>query len=667
MKFTERVAKAYKSFFSPTLSNSVSGQVIRNSGRGNGFNPQQQVRGITYKAIDKIGASLSDYTPIITRPDGEPYAAHPFYTVFNTPNPIQRTSSDFIHLYGMLTEIYGETFWYLVRGESTKKVKEIYLLNPAQVELKIHGGELIGYILHKNDGTQVAFELDEIYHDKKPNPFNEWRGMSVLERASQYVDIELTTTSFTLNYMRNNASPSGIVSLPDMDKETFKQFAQQWREGYEGPENAGKTAFIRGANADFKAVGATLQDVDQEITRKMAKDDVLMMLEVPKPLLGGSEDNGFGRASIEALYLIFTKEKIDPAMKRLDRIYETIIGMQPRAGAVTSGAAKVTHESPIPEDKEFIHKENKDLVNIALTVNEVRARMGYEPIPDGDTIQPKNVVQPEPTKAARVTLAKKLTNTEIAKGQQEKNEAYRKRLYETNDIYATKMKTAINKFAATQEKEVLSKMGTSKKAYEEWLFNVKEESEQLTAVLTPVAIELMEAQLADAANFISGELITVTTEMRNTITAQIKEIAGVYNTDTIKALEKTIGEGVTNGESLNKLSKRVEQTYSDARGYRAERIAKTESGRASNLAAQQTYFENGYSETQWFTNPGACDFCQTMAATTKEIGKPYLGVGDVLTTDTGAQMAIDYTDISTPPLHPNCKCSIVPSGKRLQD
>jgi len=666
MKFTDRFKLAYKSFLSPTLGNSVSGQVMRNYANGTNFNPREQVRGITYKAIDKIGASLSDYVPLLIQANGEPAKTHPFYTVFNSPNPIQRTSSDFIHMWGMLTEIYGETFWYLAKGETSNKVKEIYLLNPTQVELKISGGELVGYVLHKNDGSQVPLLPDEVYHDKRPNPFNEWRGMSVLERASQYVDIELTTTSFTLNYMRNNASPSGIVSLPDMDKETFKQFALQWREGYEGPENAGKTAFIRGGQAEFKAVGATLQDVDQEITRKMAKDDVLTMLEVPKPLLGGTDDNGFGRNSIDALYYIFTKEKIDPMMKRLDRIYETLIAMNGRTGAITSGNVKVSHESPIPEDKEFNHTQSKDLINVALTVNEVRARMGYEPLPDGDILQPKNVVQPVQQKA-RVTLAKKLSKFEVEKADKDKKEEYRKRLYEINDVYAGKLKGVIDGFADDQEKKVQNKIDVKNKAYEEWLFNVKEESEVLTAAMLPVIVDLMEAQLADAANFISGELITITTEMRRTIEAQIKEIAGAYNTDTVKALEKTIGEGVTNGESLNKISKRVSSVYTDAKGYRADRIAKTESGRASNLAAQQTYFENGYSEVQWFVNPGACEFCNTMAANTKEIGKPFLGIGDVLTTDTGAQMQIDYLDISTPPLHPNCKCSLVPYGKRLQD
>ena len=264
MTIRERIASA---FTTKSLGNSVTGAVMRNYAKGNTFVPQQQLRGITYKAIDKIGLSMSIYEPLVSKTNGDMYENHPLYVLFNNPNPIQRSSSDFIHLWAMLYEIYGETFWYLAKGEQTKKIKEIYLLNPAQIELVMDGGELVGYVMHKSNGTQVPFQLDEIYHDKRPNPFNEWRGMSVMERASQYIDIELTTTSFTLNYMRNNASPSGIVSVPDMDKSTFRQFTQQWREGYEGPENAGKTAFIRGGQADFKAVGATLKDVDQKITR----------------------------------------------------------------------------------------------------------------------------------------------------------------------------------------------------------------------------------------------------------------------------------------------------------------------------------------------------------------------------------------------------------------
>lgn len=648
MKLKDRLSYASKILFSTQLSNSI-GNVVRNSGNVR-FTPSTQLTGITYKAIDKIGQSVSVYKPEVSKRNGEAYVNHPIYNLFSQPNPRQ-ASTYFTHLDSMIYEIYGESFWYLVKGERSDKVQEIYQLNPSQMELVIEDGELVGYKLHKNNGDKVPFDLDEIVHDMRPNPFNEWRGISVMERALVYIDTEITTSVFTLNYMKNNASPSGIVSLPNMEKESFKQFTQEWRENYEGPQNAGKTGFIRGGEASFKAVGATLKDVDQEVTRKMAKDDVLMMLDVPKGLLGVSGDKGMGRSETEALEYIFAKYKIEPMMTRLDRMWEKILKISMPADSST-----ISHTSPIPEDKEFAHKQNKELVNIALTPNEVRARLGYGEIPGGDDLNPDGIAPVVSKEVKRLVMKKSKTAKEINNEQ----ESFRKKLVETNDVYAKKLKTKLSDFARKQESMVIDKINVSSKAFDEWLFNIKEESEAMATALTPVVIELMEAQTEDVANFITGELITVTDEMRRTVEQNILKISGVYNQDTITQLEKTLTEGQSSGESLNKLKKRVENVYSDAKGYRAERIARAESLKASNRAAELTYKQSGYTTVKWFTNPGACEFCQSYSGRTKQVGSNFTVVGDVVTGVDGGQLRVDYSDIDVPPLHPNCTCSLIP-------
>lgn len=667
MRFTQRVSTAISVLrnkgFGDFGQNATTGAVLRNYGKQSHFRPQEQVRGITYKAIDKIGQSLSVYEPYVKDKAGKVYENHPLLALFNKPNP-RMTASDFVHLYGMLYEIYGETFWYLARGMTANgltsgKVKEVYLLNPAQMEVCIHEGELVGYVLHKTNGDRVPFEPTEIIHDKRPNPFNEWRGMSVLERAATYVDIELVTSEFTLNYMRNNASPSGIVSLPSMTPEAFTMFTQQWRENYEGPQNAGKTAFIRNGQADFKAVGATLKDVDQKITREMAKDDVLMMLDMPKPLLGMTDGNGFGRGNVETLKYIFAESKLEPMMKRLDRIYSTIL----LGNEANEGRLEIDHESPVPEDKEFELKRSQAGVNVWLTVNEVRAEQGLPPIDGGDVLDTSNTaVQQEQTGKTikKVVLAKPDSKAEVEKKLNKKQEKFRKRLIETNDIYAVKIKSAIANFVEKQGKVVIANINATKKAYEEWLPNVKDTSTEMASIITPIILELMEAQGEDVANFITGELLTITPEIRKKVEADILKISGVYNAETITKLEETIGTAVTNGESLIKIKARVEQVYADAAGFRAERIARTESLRASNDTAEQVYFQNGYSYVQWFVNPNACEFCSTFSGQTKAIGSSFMKVGDVLTAENGKQMEIDYSDIDTPPLHPNCTCSIIP-------
>jgi HK97 family phage portal protein len=636
------------------LSNSL-GIVTRNYGRASRFQPVRQVTGITYKAIDKIGLSLSVYEPLVKRSNGDAYVNHPLLNIYNQPNPNVQSASDFIHLYGMLFEIYGETFWYKAKGETSRKVKEVYLLAPDRMELKIHEGELIGYVLHKSNGSQVPFLPEEIYHDKRPNPFNEWRGLSVLEKAATYVDTEIATSNFTLNYISNSGSPSGIVTLPDMEKEAFKLFTSQWREAYEGPENAGKTAFIRGGEAKFEAVGSTLKDIDQKVTREMAKEDVLMMLDVPRELLGWTKDNGFGRNTFEAAYYVYAHEKLEPMMRRLDRIYEHL------AKEVTNGQpVDISHMSPVPEDKEHKLKRMEKGVNVWMTVNEARALDGLEPIKNGDELMPENAIKPAPTKALRIVKKKKPTKAEIAKKLNDEQEAFRKGLVETNDIYSARLKTEISRFADRQGKEVISRINASSKAYEEWLFSIREESEVLAATLTPIVIELMEAQGEGVANFITGELLTIAPEMRATVETNVKQVSGIFNQETISALEKTLSEGQTAGESLVKLKHRVEKVYSDASGYRAERIARTESLKASNATAQEVYKQNGYSSVQWFINPGACEFCRTFAGRVKDISATFNSIGDVITSESGNQLRIEHDDIGTPPLHPNCTCSLVP-------
>lgn len=663
MKLRQRAALAMKVLTGDTLGNSL-GTVLRNYSTQSSFRPTEQVQGITYKAIDKFGLMLSDYAPIVKKANGDAVENHPLYLLAANPNP-RYTASDFIHLYGMLFKIYGETFWYKARGESSGKVKELYLLNPAQIELKIDDGELLGYILHKASGEQVPFTPEEIYHDKSPNPFNEWRGMSVLERASLYVDTEIVTSQFTLNYMKNNASPSGIVSLPAMSTETFKQFTMQWRENYEGPLNAGKTAFIRGEEASFQAVGATLKDVDQKITREMAKEDVLMMLDMPRELLGWAKDGGLGRDTYAAAYYVFTETTLDPTMRRLDRIYQSILDemSRPAGTALQTGKETVSHESPVPEDKEHKLLYQEKATNNWITINEARALDGLDPITDGDKIKDKQPVamapaksDPVDNKAKRVVLKAAPTQKDLHEDQ----EAFRSKLVETNEIYFTKMKREMSRFAGQQEAKVIANINASSKVYEDWLFEVKEDSEKLALLLIPIVIALMEEQGKDVANFITGELLTLSPEARKAAEINIKQIAGVYNVDTLRALETTLAEGQANGESLVKLKKRVEQVYQDAKGYRAERIARTESMKASNGSAEMVYKQNGFTKVAWFVNPGACQWCQPFAGREKTIGATFVNNGDVVTGSEGGQMRIDYQDIITPPLHTNCTCSLVP-------
>ncbi len=98
---------------------------------------------------------------------------------------------------------------------------------------------------------------------------------------------------------------------------------------------------------------------------------------------------------------------------------------------------------------------------------------------------------------------------------------------------------------------------------------------------------------------------------------------------------------------------------------RAQTIARTASARAYTDGQNAAWEASGVVKGKtWLVSPYACEFCEAAA---KEFGEKSVGVKDAfyergatITGASGATMALDFDDTSGPPLHPNCRCSLLP-------
>ncbi|MBA7536601.1 hypothetical protein ES705_28865 [subsurface metagenome] len=114
---------------------------------------------------------------------------------------------------------------------------------------------------------------------------------------------------------------------------------------------------------------------------------------------------------------------------------------------------------------------------------------------------------------------------------------------------------------------------------------------------------------------------------------------------TFDALKRTLAEGVDAGESISKLAKRVTAEYKDCKGYKAVRIARTETITASNQGALQGYKQSGVVEKkEWLTafDERTCEECSALDGEVVGLDENFSG------------------GLSTPPAHPNCRCTILP-------
>jgi len=112
---------------------------------------------------------------------------------------------------------------------------------------------------------------------------------------------------------------------------------------------------------------------------------------------------------------------------------------------------------------------------------------------------------------------------------------------------------------------------------------------------------------------------------------------------TFDALKRTLAEGVENGDSITKLADRITKEYKDCKGYKATRIARTETSEASNQGAVKAYEQSGVVKLkEWLAEDDACEICLPLNGTKARLSGSFEG------------------GYSAPPAHPSCRCTILP-------
>lgn len=123
--------------------------------------------------------------------------------------------------------------------------------------------------------------------------------------------------------------------------------------------------------------------------------------------------------------------------------------------------------------------------------------------------------------------------------------------------------------------------------------------------------------------------------------------------EALKRTREELTAGVVDsGESVERLTKRINAIFDTAEKWRARRIAQTETSRAVHAAQEQTAIASGVvTGWKWLLSSDACPLCHMVAnrAGAVKLGQPFAVVGD----------DPHYSTVKFPPLHPHCNCTVL--------
>lgn len=166
---------------------------------------------------------------------------------------------------------------------------------------------------------------------------------------------------------------------------------------------------------------------------------------------------------------------------------------------------------------------------------------------------------------------------------------------------------------------------------------IKDQSREAFALLGKAFREFEEKRFIDDRTGAVARFLAV----------RVFQMAKAITKETNEKLGHTLSQAVSDGLSITEATKKVGVLFDDF-GYRSERIARTEIIRASNFATEEAFKESGVVEGK--------EWLATIDERTGELDAAMDGKIVKL----GADFKMGGESVPYPPLHPNCRCTLIP-------
>ncbi len=536
---------------------------------------------------------------------------NPIEKLLKKPNP-NEAMTEYVLFY--ITEVYlllpsGEAFWIKERN-GLGKVTELWPVPPNWV-LEMPSTSRPFFTIYPQGNMQaqpIYVPPGDMIYFKRPNIVNPYlRGIGRAEGIGDELETDEYMAKYQKRYFFNDAIPPMVGMMPGAGEEEVNRTEEMWQQKYGGFNNKHKMAWLNW-DAKFEILKETAKDMDFIESRKYLRDTANQHFSIPPELFGILENSN--RSTIDAAYYLYTKNVLRKELKFIDDTLNRQLIPE------FENNIYIEHDNVVPEDEEFkLKKSSEGLKNGGLLVDEWRRANGWEELPDGkgqilytplnmmptsitgDGVLPTNL-PPMASEPPSEPKAKALTPE------------HKERIWKVFDNAAVKNErlfiSTLKKYFQEQQDKVNAALTKSIKEPTEnpdELINWQSEGIFLLSKLTPLWMESLKEGFNTANVLFSFGL---TEEMLQPRFLQwIKQygatqVKGINDT-TKEKIQKTLTEGVAEGESIPKLRDRVSEVFTEAKTSRAEKIARTETHNTVSMGTFETYTTANVQQKEWLT------------------------------------------------------------------
>lgn len=639
---------------------------------------------LIYSCVKELATSAAEPQLIVEVRDGHDWVQndkHPLALLLAKPNP-RTTAYQFWHDVTMFQSIAGEMYYEKERSRAGRVVA-LWPVRPGMVKPILIGEqrkELTAWRITFATGKTTDMKPADIIQFKHSHPRNELEGLSPLEVVVRMAGLDNVLTDYVGAFFENGAIPFGLLTTKQrIDEAEVKRIRKVFKDQY-GDERWHNVMILDEQQANYEQVGLPPDQVEMPSIRQVAESRICAAFQVPPVLVGalvGLQHSTYSnyREARES----FWRETLMPIYRR----HADVINLQlaPEFGDDVRVRWDFSTVQALQENVNELHlRTREDFKAGYITVNEARQAIGLSPDSQGDIfLRPLTMI----SQGAEIEEAKAIPEIAISKplalkaGQNQAMEyIWWKALDTTARAFESQFKRATSLRFQEDQREILKLLRKIGKASKEnlpfvifagqaldYLQNVAKEDWRTTFIPLFMALVNTQAENISATFGISFEVDTPEVQaFLQSYSMRFSE--KMFDVDA-EAINNLVAKAQAEGWSVPDLRSAINETWEQNDKVRAETIARTETIRSSNAGAKEAMRLAGVQMIRWLTaqDGRVCRWCDPLNGKVIEIGDVYFREGEeyIVYDAQGKEhrMAMKYGDVGYPPLHPNCRCTIL--------
>jgi len=316
---------------------------------------------------------------------------HPLLQLLCTPNPVHpgMLFDEMIYSYILL----GGAAPIYVAASRGGGPGELWPLRPDQVWVYPSATQWIDHYEHRVGTTITRYAPEEIILLRTAHPQQEYFGLAPVQPLEGVVALDLMARTWNMATFQNHAGSAGVWSTDDpmMTADQAREIEAHIDEKFKGPANAGRSLVAWGGMR-FTQAGTTARDMEYSALLDRVRDTQTSGLHVPPIMAGRTENASYDNATTQIK--LFYANGVKRLTNTSDAGYNHALAPKPLGWPRSilskpyQGLIVETDFSGVPElqeDQEKLERiRDLKLRNWTSTINEIRAERGEGPVSWGD-------------------------------------------------------------------------------------------------------------------------------------------------------------------------------------------------------------------------------------------------------------------------------------------